>query len=153
MPPEPSVVSSYTYSDHNPFGFEPMRLVRLVPNGPGRKPEPLDEAGNGMLVENWVGLYVPDTGAAVVRDEPALSSNVKVTLVMKCWPPALAMSRSLWPLGPTSNMLTSEIEPCERFETVAVTLPTRPFCAETAMVAGYGAAAPMSGIVITDGLL
>src|SRR5882672_10072573 len=63
------------------------------------------------------------------------------------------MTETFWPEGLTRMMSISSGKPCDRPFKLRSTLLTRPVRPETAIVEGYGAAGPWSGIVMEVALV
>jgi hypothetical protein len=143
-PPESSVI----YNLHKPFGSVPLNTLSAEPpEGTGAG------AGNPSPPPILVGLKVPDaSGPMSGRLFAAASSSVNVMLLAAVLPPTSDIIMAFCPPGPTSNMSTSSGNTWLRLVSVTVTLATVPVPPEISMIDGYGEAAPLGLIVMTDGL-
>ncbi|PYJ08219.1 MAG: hypothetical protein DMF06_13325 [Verrucomicrobia bacterium] len=119
--------------------------------------EPPEGAGAGAgkvsPVPELVGWNVPVVSNAVGSGLAAASSRVRVIPETSSLPPTSDMMMAFWPPGPTSRISISDGKVWVRFLSLTITLVTVPVRPATVMLEGYGAPAPLSGMVIAAGLV
>src|SRR3982074_585324 len=113
-----------------PLGLEPTLAARLVAYGPGGA-----GAGKGATGKFGLGRLVPETIVPLIgTGVNAVSSNVRVTLVMELTPPLLARTSMFSPPGETRSISISAGEVWLRLVSVIVALLTTPFWPATLIV-------------------
>ena len=110
-------------------------------------------AGKVSPVPELVGWNVPLVSNAAGIGLAAASSRVRVIPETSSPPPTSDMMMAFWPPGPTSRISISDGKVWVRFLSLTTTLVTVPLNPATVMFDGYGAPAPLSGIVIAVALV